>query len=353
MSVTAITILNTIRDNSTTDYIARVPQATRDNLSQVGQAITSQKNIMNDFLNALINKVALTAIRVRMFNNPLAKLKQGNGRPLGNTIEELFINPATDQGYSTDNNLLLKTTKSDGKACYFGLNRQSTYAVTINKNQLNKAFNNERTFMSFYDGIVASLYSGDQIDEFELAKGLFAKNIDNQTIPLIECDITSPKDVAKAMSNMSDYFTFPSTSFNGYNIINSANITAGEKKVNTFCPMNSQVLLIRADIANEINYEVLASMFHMEVAKLQAMTIKVDNFPVTCYASDKTKKFDTYAVLCDQEAFQMIDDVFETDTQYIGSSMQWNIWLHHWQWIYLSMFADAVAFGKTTPLATS
>ena len=347
MPVTAIDILNTIRDNSTTDYIARVPSATRDNLSQIGQAITSNKNIMNDFITALINKVALTAIRVRMYNNPLSKLKQGIGRPLGNTIEELFINPATDMGYSDDNTKLLTTMKPDGKAAYYALNRQSTYGVTINKNQIQRAFNSERSFMSFYDGIVASLYSGDQMDEFDLAKGLFAKNIDANTITLIECDIASPKDVAKAMSNISDYFTFPSTGFNGYNLVNASKITAGEKKVNTFCPLEEQVLLIRADISNEINYEVLASMFHMEVAKLKTMTIKIDQFPTVQSSLDTTKKFDTYAVLCDKEAFQMIDDVFETDTQYIGSSMQWQFWLHHWQWIYLSLFADAVAFGKT------
>jgi hypothetical protein len=348
MAVSAVDILNTIRDNSNTDYIARVPSATRANIEQVGQAITSEKNIMNDFINALINKVALTNIQSKMFHNPLARFKQAIGRPMGNTIEELFINPSTDKGYSTDNTLLLATTKPDGKACYYALNRQSKYPVTINKNALVRAFNSERSFMSFYNAIITSLYSGDQMDEFALAKNVFSVNIDNENIKLIECDITSQKEVAKAMSNMSDYFTFPSTAFNGYNLVNAAAITAGnDTKVNTFCPTENQVLLIRADIATEINYEVLASMFHMELAKLQAMTIKVDTFNTVQLKSDNTKKFDTYAVLADKEALQMMDDVFETDSQYIGSSMQWNIWLHHWQWLYLSMFANCVAFGKT------
>lgn len=339
MSISAVDILATIRDNATDDYIARVPEATRDNLSQIGQAITADKNIMNDFMSALINKIAISSLKSRMYNNPLAKLKTGYGKPLGNTIEEIFINPAIDQGYSTDGTFLLKTTKPDGKACYFGLNRQSTYPTTINKNQLVRAFSSDRNFMNFYNGIVTSLYSGDAIDEFNLTKAMFAKNIDEGHMKTIECDLTQPKELAKAMSNLSDYFTFANTEFNGYNLVNASKITAGEPKCVTFCEANNQCLLVRADVFNEINYEVLASMFHMEVATLKAMTIKIDNFPTTT--------FDCYAILCDVEAINVIDDVFETDNQYIGSSMQWNIWLHHWQWLYLSLFGNAVAFGKS------
>lgn len=347
---TAIEIINTIRDNATDDYIARVPSATRENIGQVGDNITADKNIMNEFVTALINKVGLSSIRSKMYTNPLAKLKSGVGRPMGNTIEEIFINPSLDAGYSTDGTLLLKTTKPDGKACYFGLNRKSTYPVSINKQQLIRAFTSERSFMNFYDGVIASLYSGDAIDEFNLTKSVFAKNIDSKHMKLVECDITAPKEMAKAMANMSDYFTFANTAFNGYNLVNADKITAGEKECITFCELPSQVLLIRADVSNEVNFEVLASMFNMEVATVKAMSIKVDNFPTDKFADDATKKFDTYAVLCDIEALNVIDDVFETDNQYIGSSMQWNIWLHHFQWLYLSLFGNCVAFGKTVTI---
>lgn len=347
MSLTAIEILDTIRDNSDLEYIARVPLATRDNLKQIGDYITSDKNIMNDFVTALINKIGISSIKSKMYNNPLAKLKSGIGRPMGSTIEEIFINPSIDVGYSTDGTKLLQTTKPDGKACYFGLNRQSTYPTTINKNQLVRAFNSEQSFMKFYDGVINALYSGDNIDEFALTKAMFAKNIDDENMKLIECDIAEPKELAKAMSNMADYFTFAGEEFNGYNLVNKTKITAGEKPCITFCEENNQVLLVRADVFNEINYEVLASMFHMEVASLKAMTIKIDSFPTTKSKSDTTKRFDTYAVLADIEAINVIDDVFETDNQYLGSSMQWNIWLHHWQWLYLSLFGNCVAFGQT------
>lgn len=335
---TALEIINTIRDNMDEEYIARVPEATRENLQQVGDAITSTKNIMNEFMGALINKVALSLIKSKMYTNPLAKLKEGVGKPMGSTIEEIFVNPSTDMGYQADGSYLLKSNKPDGKACYYGLNRQSTYPTSINKDQLVRAFNSEESFNRFYGGIIQSLYSGDQIDEFLLMKNMIGKNIDANTMKIVECDIAQPKEVAKAMANTSDYFTFPSTQYNGYNLAYAEEILAGEKPCITFCEPQNQVLLIRADASNEINFEVLASMFNMEIATLKTMTIKVDDIPSTTH--------DVYAILCDREAVVVIDSVFDMDSQYIGSNRTWNFWLHHYQWLYFSLFANAVAFGK-------
>lgn len=346
---TAIEILNTIRDNMDTETIARIPENTLENLPQIGKAITSDKNIMNSFMNALVNKVALSMVKSKMFYNPLSKLKQSlGGRPMGSTIEEIFVNPSKDQGFQTDSTYLLKTNKPDGKACYYGLNRQSNYPTTISKQELIQAFTSERSFMQLFDKIVTTLYSGDQIDEFTLCKKLFAKAIDEGGIRFIESDISQPKELAKAISNMSDYFCFPSTEYCGYNNAkeNQDKFTSkAETKCITFCPTENQVLLIRADVLNEINYEVLASMFHMEMANLKAMTIKVDSFPTEKDVSNNKK--DVYAILCDIEALQIYDHTMETDNQYIGVNMYYNLWLNHWQWLYISMFANCVAFGKT------
>jgi hypothetical protein len=338
MAITAYDILGTIRDNADAMYIARVPEATRNNLAEVGKAITADGNIMNTFVTALVNKIALSNVKSKLFKNPLARLKATSGRPMGNTIEEIFINPATDAGYDTDGTKLLKTTKPDGKVCYYGLNRQSSYPITIAENELQRAFTSEQEFMSLYDGIVTSMLSGDQMDEFMLTKGVIGKAIDEGAILVLEADLTQPKVLAKSIANISKSFAFPSTSYAGYNKVNAASITAGEKACITFCDTNRQVLLVRADAQTEIDFEVLATMFHMEVAKLEAITILVDEFPCTTT--------DVYAVLCDMDTIQVRDMTFKTTSQYIGSSLMWNFWLHHWQYLFVSMFGNMVAFGK-------
>jgi hypothetical protein len=338
MSVTAYDIMNTIRDNADSMYASRVPTATANNLAQVGKAITSNENIMNTFITSLVDRIALVNIKSKLFNNPLARLKQTNGRPMGNTIEEIFINPATDMGYDKDGTKLLKTTTPDGKTCYYGLNRQSSYPISISENELQRAFTSEQEFMSMYDGIVTSMLSGDQIDEFMLMKNLIAKAVDSGNITVLSADLSQPKELSKAISNVSKSFGFPSTIYCGYNKANAAAITAGEKACITFCDKSRQCLLVRADAQTEIDYEVLATMFHMEVAQLEAITILVDEFTSTTT--------DIYAVLCDIDAIQVRDMLFKTTSQYIGSSLMWNFWLHHWQYLFVSMFGNMVAFGK-------
>ena len=338
MSVTAYEMLNTIRANADALYQDRVPEATKTNLHQVGQAITSDSNIMNSFIDALVNKIALSHVKNKLFKNPLARLK-GVGRPYGNTIEEIYINPSIDAGYDTDGTKLLKTTKPDGKVCYFGLNRQSSYPITINENELQRAFTSEQEFNSLYNGIVTAMISGDNIDEFMLTKGVIAKAVDDGSVEIIESDLSAPKELAKAMSLTSKMFSFPSKNYNGYNKVNATSIAGGETPCITYCDMSNQTLLLRADAETEINYEYLANVFNLDLAQIKAMTILVDSFP--------SEKYDIYAVLCDNETIQIRDTQYKTTSQYIASSLQWNLFLHHWQFLFLSMFGNCVAFAKT------
>lgn len=339
-TITVTDILGTIRDNSDDLYIDRVDEYNGENLNQIGNAITSDQNIMNGFMSALINKIATSNIVSKMYNNPLAKLK-GTSIPMGSTIEEIFVNPATDVGYQKDGNKLLVTTAPDGKACYFALNRKSTYPTSIQKDELQRAFTSESAFMALYNKIITSLYSGDQIDEFYLTKGVVSKTIDEGNVIVIDSDITQPKAIAKAISNMSKDFSFPSTKFAPYNTINADSFTDTDKQCITFCPLENQVLLLRSDVETEINFEILANMFNMQLAEIKAMTILVDSFPA--------KNYEIYAVLCDKDAIQVRDMVFEADNQYIGSNRVYNIWLHHWQFLFCSTFGNMVAFGKTRP----
>ena len=334
---TVATILNTIRDNASDLYIARVPEATRDNLTQVGQAITSDKNIMNEYITSLVTKVAKTRVMSKLFKNPLAKLK-GENIPFGATIEELYINPAVNEGYDPDGTTLLKTTKPDGKVCYYSIGEPRKYPVTVFKRMVVRSFRSESEYMELLNKIIVSLYSGDNIDEFLLMKNLLGKSIDEGVISVVETDIASPKDVAKAISSASGHFQFPTTVYAGYNQVNKASIAAGETPAITFCSPDDQVLIMPIDTQTEINYEYLASQFNIDVVKLKAMTIAVDNIP--------SEKYDIYALLCDKAAIRVHDVDYDIEEMNNGATKAVNYWLHHLQYMHLSMFANCQAFGK-------
>lgn len=342
-SLTASDILGAIRDNASKLYMERVPEYDSTNLAQVGKAITEEQNIMNEFLGSLINKIGLSNVKVKMFKNPLARVK-GVGIPNGSTIEEIYVNPSVDTGYDKDGTKLLKTTTPDAKTSYYGMNRKGCYPISINLPMIQRGFTNEQEFMSMYNAIIMSMYNGDEIDEFLLTKGVIAKTIDNGGMVCIDVDIADPKGVAKTISAYSSYFMFPRKDLCGYNLVNKTSIDGGETACVTYCRPENQILLINSTLQNEINYEVLASMFHMDVTKLEAITILVDAFP--------SEKKNVLAVLCDEDAIQMRDYQYTVKSMDNGANLTTNFWLHHWQSIYVSMFGDAVAFCQKETVET-
>ena len=330
-------ILNTIRDNSDKLYASRVPQATQDNLKEIGKAITTDSIRMNVFMDALINRIAQTDIKGRLYQNPLKRLK-GPNVPMGSTIQELFVNPAIDAGYKSDPNLLLKTTKPDGKACYYGINRESTYPLTLRQFEIERAFVNNAEFISFYNWIISSLYSGDNIDEFNITKKTLGNCIDNGAMHIVAADIADPKQLAKNISSMSDYFEFESASYCGYNLVNNLSLTSEEKACLTFCPKESQALFLTVDANTEINFEYMANLFNLSLVELNNLKIKLDTIP--------SEKYDIYAILVDTAAIQIRDQQYRTETFWNGATLEMNMWLHHFEYFWVSMFANCVAFGK-------
>lgn len=332
-------ILGAIRDNASTMYQERVEEYNGQNLAQIGDAITADSNIMNEFLGSLINKVGLSNVKVKMYNNPLALLKS-TGVPMGATIEEIYVNPAVDAGFDSDGTKLLKTTTPDVKTAYYGMNRKSSYPVSIQLPMLQRGFRNEQEFMTMYNAIITSMYSGDAIDEFLLTKKVVGETIDAGAMRVVSVDMKNPKEASKTMSIMSEMMSFANTEYCGYNLVNATDIASGATPCITFCDPSEQVLLITASAKNTINYDVLASMFNMEVASVKAMSIVVDDIPST--------KHNVVAMLCDREAIQIRDYQYVVKSMDNGSNLTTNFWLHHWQYVFISMFGNAIAFADDT-----
>jgi hypothetical protein len=339
MSVSMAQLMDAIRAKASASYQARIPLATKTGIAEVGNQLLAHDDLMNEWLNGLVDNFVTPFVKNRMFTNPLKALKK-TAIPYGKTISEIYVNPAVGETYSTDGTKLLVQTKPDTKASYYYLNRKDDYPVTVNEPMLKRAWSNDTNMQEFVMWVIQSMYSGDEIDEFTLTKSVVGKAIDEGAMTKIEVpnigDAGAPKAISKAISLASNEFTFPSDAMNGYNLVNKDKITAGEKSCITWCPIENQVLLIRNDIKTEINYEVLASAFNIDKVQIEAMTIIVNDFGLATT--------DVYAVLCDSEAIQIRDAVYKTTNQYIANTLEWNYWLHHWQWLYLSLFANAVAF---------
>lgn len=332
MAADITNIVNTILDNGSTEYVNRVPVATRENIADVANPILTYSTVANEFLTSLINKIAMQEIRAMIWENPLAVLKKGR-KPLGFDIESSHINPATDSGFGTGADLLTKKSPVI-KTEYFRLNRQGLYDVTIEDNKLRHAMTSWENLEKFINDIVNSLYSGDYIDEFILMKNTMADAIMNQKmltagITAITTEATG-KSFLTAVKNASSGMTYPGTAFNAY-----AKAGGAGAAVTTWTPKTNQLLVVRSDILNFLDVNVLASAFNMSKVDFLSRTVEVDNFGQMSGVN---------AILMDDAALQVWDDMNELRNWVNPKGLYTNYYWHHWQTYALSVLCNAVAF---------
>lgn len=330
-----VNVLNTILSNASADYKARVPQATQDNITEVGSAIMSYQATENEFLSSLVNKIAMQIVHNKTFRNPLAVLKKGN-IPLGKNLEEIYTNPATGTVYDPSGADLLVRNMPDVKTIYHSMNRQGKYKVTVSKAQMITAFTSWANLEKLLNTIVNTLYSGDNLEEFMLMKELFASAITGGKLKTVEVDELGTADNAKALvksiKTIGQSMAFPSSIYNSYYDINKE---TDAKPVITWTPLENQVLLMRNDVSVDVDVELLANAFNVSYTDLQQRTIIVDSF------GSATK---CGAILCDEAFVQVYDNLTQMENFHNGEGLYDNFIWHHWQTYSLSLFANAMAF---------
>lgn len=331
-----VNVLNAILSNASADYQARVPQATQTNISEVGSAIMNYQPTENEFLSALVNKIAMVIVNNKTFSNPLSVLKKG-GVPLGRNIEEIYTNPATGTTFDPTGAKLLERVIPDTKTIYHSMNRQGQYKATVSKSQLIHAFTSYQALEQLLNSIVNSIYSGDNLDEFLLMKELFASAISGGKIKTVNVGtldgtLESAKNLVKAIKTVGQDMAFPSAKYNSYYDINKS---TDAKPVITWTPIEDQVLIMRNDVSVDVDVELLANAFNVSYVDLKQRTLIVDSFGTNIKCG---------AVLCDKSFIQVYDNLTQMETFHNGEGLYDNFIHHHWQTYSMSLFANAMAF---------
>lgn len=331
-----INLLNTIRANASDLYRSRIPEATEDNIAAVGNPILNYSTVQNEFVGELINRIALTIVSSKIARNPLKALKKG-GIPLGQDVQDIFVNMAKGEEFDKDSTDLLKNYTPDVKVCYYRMNRRNKYPVTVSYDMLKTAFTSYQDLENMISGIVSSLYSGDEQDEFLLMKNLVTSAVQNG---LVKCKkVTAPTDEAsskqfiKELRTYSGLFKFPSAKYNMYKSYAEQSGLTNPTDVVTWAPVSSQILLVKSEILANNDVEVLASAFHMDKAQFLGRVVEVDQF-------DEEGKIQ--CILCDEAFFQVWDNLTTIrDFENIDTLSRKYI-LHRWETLAVSPFANAI-----------
>lgn len=328
-----VDVANAIRNEASAAYQAAVPRATGTNVQEVGNPILQYQSVQNEFLSALVNKIALTIVEDKMFNNPLAFLKKGQS-PLGLDVEDIYTNPAVGADYEPNNfQGILTPVTPDTKAAYYRRNRQTKYKVTIKNEQLTAAFQSWGNLEALIASIVNTLYNGNTIGEFNLTKQLLGDACSAAKIQQVVTELpngeASAKNFMQKLRSLSLSMTFPSQAYNNYALLGGTGTP-----VTTWSEPTEQVIIVRADVASQIDVQWLAAAFNLSYTDYMSQQIVVDNFDTAT---------NMLAFIGDRSVFQIYEKLRKMTEFYNSEVMAWTYWWHCWDTFALSPFANGVA----------
>ena len=335
-------VFNVVRENASKVFMETLPSATEDNIQTISNILFNDayQPMLNEFVTNLINRIGLTIVRNKTFNNPLSILRKGS-MPLGTDIQDLYENPAEAEQYELSNTemaKLLTITDPDTHVAYYRRNRKDLYTKTISRENLQGAFVSWEKFEQYISAITTSLYSGNYIDEFQLTKALVDGAYDNNKV-IVETvnavtDEASAKAFVKKCRSLFSKMKLPSTKYNAYSKFSGA-----KGKIKTWTDEDRFVLIVNADLMAEVDVDVLAHAFNIENTKFLGRVIQVDNF----------KNEEIQAILCDEAWFQIYENLMRFDEFYNARTMSWNEYLHVWQTYAICPFANAVVLATAQP----
>lgn len=350
LNARTIDILNTIRANASYEYQSSVPAiSTEVDIPRVGEILYGYPALANQFLNALINRIALVKVKSAVFNNAYAELKKGY-LEFGETVEEVFVGIAKAREFSAEKAEAreFKRTLPDVRSAFHTMNWRVQYPITIQNEDLRMAFTNIGGVQDLIAKIVDAVYTAAEYDEYLLFKYLIIKAISHGKMFPVAFDSSTMKNAAKKFRGFSNQLTFMSNKYNA-------------SGVTTTTPKEEQYIFMDAQYNAEYDVDVLASAFNMDKATFSGKLKLIDDFTsfdndrfdVIRANSDQIESItdaelalmsNVKAVLVDREWFQVYDNANQFTEQYVASGMYWNYFFNVWKTVSSSPFSNAIVF---------
>lgn len=334
LQATNAQILDAIRNESGNEYQQRIPASTQGDISRAVAELQTYRPLMNQFVDALMNRIGSVVIQNRIWDNPLAQFKRGMLN-YGDTIEETYTNLLKAQRFdpNTSHEDVFKKSKPDVKSAFHTIGRQDQYPVTIEDKMLRRAFLDETGLQTMVGTILQAPYNSDYYDEYLIMRNLLTEFAKNQQfykvqIPNILTSTNLEKDMKFAVREMKSYanrFKFMSANYN----------PAG---VTTFTPESDLVVFINTEFDAALDVEVLAAAFNMDKAEYLGRRVLVDDFGVD----------GCMAILADKNLFMCADTLIDFTSIYNPKALGWNYFLNHHGIYSLSRFMNAVMFTIET-----
>lgn len=354
LNASTIDIMNVIRENASYEYQQNVPKVARaSDIPKVGEVIYGTPAFANQFINALVNRIAIVRVQSATFNNPYSILKKGYIE-FGETVEDIFVSIAKAVDFDPEKAAQreFQRTIPDVRSAFHTMNWRVMYPVTIQDEDLKQAFLSIDGVQNLIAKIVDSVYTAAEYDEFLLFKYLLIKAISHGKLHSKSVgDGTDLNTAAVQFRGTSNLITFMSDKYNELNVTNNT-------------PKDRQVIFMDSLFNAQFDVNVLASAFNMEKADFMGRLFLIDNwtefnnarFDVIRANSDGIEEVtsdelallaNVKAVILDENWFQVYDNNNKFTEDYVASGLYWNYFYHTWKTVSNSPFANAIAFVTT------
>lgn len=354
LNARSIDIVNVIRQNASLEYQQLVPAITKEtDIPAVGEVLYGNPALANQFINALVNRIAVVRVKSATFNNDLKELKKGY-LEFGETVEEVFVGMAKAREFSVEKAEAreFKRTLPDVRSAFHCINWKVQYPVTIQNEDLRMAFLSAEGVTDLIAKIVDQVYTAAEYDEYLLFKYLMIKAVAHGKAKPVAVNASNPKDCAVKFRGTSNLLQFIKTEYNA-------------SGVHTATPKADQYIFMDANYNAQYDVEVLAGAFNMDKADFMGRLKLVDDwttfdnerFDIIRENSDYIEEVtsaelalmaDVKAILVDKEWFQVYDNLANFTEKYVASGMYWNYFYNNWKTVSSSPFSNMVVFMDTS-----
>lgn len=326
-----------------------------------GQFVTSNKGFMNQFLDTLLNRIALVIITSKSYENPWKFLKRGIVE-YGDVIEDIFVNICEPYAYDPEKaeQEVEKRVIPDVKSALYKVNSEVFYKQTLGERELRKAFMSYNGLYDLLTGIIKSMYTSMEIDErlcmkYILAHRMLTGGMYNyvlQSQATLENKITAVKEVSNLLMT-------PTTKYNQAGVTN-------------FALKEDQFVFVTAKFDAQSGVEVLARAFNLDYVKFSGRYIIVDTFSFTAneikrldvllkddpnyislQSEDLTALEKMEMCLVDRDFFMVWDNLIEFNNRNNQEGLYRNNWLHVWKIYASGQFANAIMFTESAQTITN
>lgn len=265
-----------------------------------------------------------------IINNRLKPFKM-EPMPLGYTMEEYFVDVAKEHAYNqqTAESEQFKRELPDIKNIFYVVNRKSFYKQTITEDDFRSYFVSWNGVNGLIAKIVNALYNGDNKDDYNYMKRALVSHYDNGFMKVVKMDAPvtdteSAKALARSITEYASLLTEPTSDYNAMGVTKQNEV-------------DDLYIILTAKSNSHLNVDWLAQTFQLEVASFKAHVLLIPTLPTSDNGNIE-------ALLVDKEIYRVFDQKYNVTTKYNAEGLYWNYWLHHWEGIATSRFANAIAF---------